>query len=386
MTVKNLLFLTLFLLCNQLFAQHIDSVDVSGKHLRYNPVRHAVPFLTISPDSRSSGMGDVGAATSPDIYSVNWNVGKLANIEGKTGIALGYTPWLKRLVKDIHLSYLTGYYRLDENQVFGGSLRYFSLGQVVFRDNTGQEITVFIPNEFAFDGAYSRKLGTSFSMGLAARYIFSNLTGTLSSGTDVLKPAHAFAVDLGSYYHTKLDVGDIPSVVTAGLAFTNIGTKVTYSANNKYFLPMNLRLGGGLAMELDDYNKLSLYADLNKLMVPTHADSIGSGSNTISVPVAIFKSFSDAPGVNGSVFREEMQEIMISVGVEYVYSKLFAVRAGYFHEHERKGNRKYVTAGAGLKFNALGIDLSYLIPVIAHHPLSQTIRFSLVLDIGAMSN
>lgn len=149
---------------------------------------------------------------------------------------------------------------------------------------------------------------------------------------------------------------------------------------------MNLRLGGGLAMELDDYNKLSLYADLNKLMVPTHADSIGSGSNTISVPVAIFKSFSDAPGVNGSVFREEMQEIMISVGVEYVYSKLFAVRAGYFHEHERKGNRKYVTAGAGLKFNALGIDLSYLIPVIAHHPLSQTIRFSLVLDIGAMSN
>lgn len=370
-----------------MFSQIGDSVDAGGRDLRYNPVRHAVPFLTISPDSRSSGMGDVGVATSPDIYSLNWNVGKLANIEGKTGIALGYTPWLKRLVKDIHLSYLTGYFRLDENQVFGGSLRYFSLGQVVFRDNTGKEITVFIPNEFAFDGAYSRKLGTSFSMGLAARYIFSNLTGTLSSGTDVLRPAHAFAVDLGSYYHTKLDLGDYPSVITAGLAFTNVGTKVTYSANNKYFLPMNMRLGGGLAMELDNYNELSFFLDLNKLMVPTHVDgTAGSGSNSISVPVAIFKSFSDAPGVNGSVFREEMQEIMVSVGAEYVYSELFAVRAGYFHEHERKGNRKYITAGAGLKFNTLGIDLSYLIPVIAHHPLAQTIRFSIVLDIGAMTN
>ena len=224
-------------------------------------------------------------------------------------------------------------------------------------------------------------------MGLAARYIFSNLTGgSYSSGTEVLKPAHAFAVDLGSYYHTKLELGDFPSVVTAGLAFTNVGTKVTYSENNKYFLPMNMRLGGGLNMELDNYNKLSLFADLNKLMVPTHADSLGSGSNTISVPVAIFKSFSDAPGVNGNVFREEIQEIMISVGAEYVYSELFAIRVGYFHEHERKGNRKYITAGAGLKFNALGIDLSYLIPVIAHHPLAQTIRFSLVLDIGAMTN
>ncbi len=384
MTFRFFLFVTLFLFCQQLIAQSIDSTDIGGRDLRYNPIRHSVPFLTISPDSRSSGMGDIGAATSPDIFSINWNVGKLANIEGQTGLALGYTPWLKKLVNDINLSYLTGYYRLDENQVVGGSLRYFSLGEIVFRNNDGQEMKVFIPNEFAIDGAYSRKLGPSFSMGLAARYIYSNLTGTYSPGNETLRPASALAVDLGSYYHSKLTLGEYPSVVTAGLALTNIGTKVTYSENNKNFLPMNMRLGGGLAMELDDYNAVSFFVDLNKLLVPTPSANGDNGSNSVSVPVAIFKSFNDAPGVNGSVIKEELQEIMVSLGFEYVYDKKLAFRTGYFHENERKGNRKYVTAGAGFKFNALGMDLSYLIPVVANHPLAQTIRFSIVLDIGSM--
>jgi hypothetical protein len=389
MTTRLFLLISTVIASQLLTAQTIgDSTDVGGRDVRYNPIRHAVPFLTISPDSRSAGMGDIGVATSPDPYSINWNVGKLANIEGQTGLAFGYTPWLQKLVKDIHLSYLTGYYRLDENQVVGGSMRYFSLGEIIFRDNTGQEIRAFIPNEFAFDGAYSRKLGPSFSMGLAARYIYSNLTGTFSSGTETLKAANAFAIDLGSYYHQKVNVGDYPSKVTAGLALTNIGNKVTYSENNKNFLPMNMRLGGGLAMELDAYNAVSFFVDLNKLMVPTpgNANDTTPNNQNTSVAAAIFQSFNDAPGVNGSVMKEELQEIMWSVGFEYLYDKKLAIRTGYFYEHERKGNRKYITAGAGFKLNVLSMDLSYLIPTAANHPLAQTLRFSIVLDLGAMMN
>lgn len=385
MTTRIFLLTLLVILCQQLSSQQLDSItDVGGRNLRYNPVRHAVSFLTITPDSRAAGMGDVGVATTPDLFSVNWNVGKLANIDGQTGLAFGYTPWLKQLVKDIHLSYLTGFYRLDENQVVSGSLRYFSLGQIIFRDNTGNEIRAFIPNEFSFDASYSRKLGSSFSMGLAARYIYSNLTGRSSLGTEMLRPAGAFSVDLGSYYHTKANLGDYPSKITAGLSFTNIGTKITYSENNKNFLPMAMRLGGGLVMDLDKYNAMSFYADFSKLLVPSTSSFTDYSSQSMSVPVAIFKSFSDAPGVDGSVLKEELQEVMASFGVEYVYDKILAIRAGYFHENERKGNRKFVTAGAGIKLNSLGIDLSYLIPIVARHPLAQTLRFSITLDLGAM--
>ncbi len=389
MTTRIFIAFSLVLISHVLIAQSVgDTTDASGRNLRYNPIRHAAPFLTISPDSRSAGMGDVGVATAPDPFSINWNVGKLANIDGKTGLALGYTPWLQKLVKDIHLSYLTGYYRLDENQVVGGSLRYFSLGEIIFRDNAGEETKRHTPNEFALDGAYSRKLGTSFSMGLAGRYIYSNLTGAMTSGNETLKAAHAFSVDLGAYYHQKANLMDYPSKISAGLALTNIGSKVTYSENNKNFLPMNMRLGGGVAMELDAYNAVTFLVDLNKLMVPTPGvttdDAINS-QNT-SVAAAIFQSFSDAPGVNGSVMKEELQEIMWSFGFEYLYDKKLAIRTGYFHEHERKGNRKYVTAGAGFKLNMLSMDLSYLIPTVANHPLAQTIRFSIILDLGAMVN
>ncbi|MDD4747465.1 MAG: type IX secretion system outer membrane channel protein PorV [Salinivirgaceae bacterium] len=386
MTNKLLLSILALFLFTTVFGQMSDDEDLGGRDIRYNPIRHAAPFLTISPDSRSSGMGDVGVATTPDAYSSNWNIGKLANIDGQTGIALGYTPWLKSLVNDIHLSYLTGYFRLDENQVVSGSLRYFSLGEITFRDNTGGEIRQFIPNEFAIDGGYSRRLGPTFSMGISGRYMYSNLTGTMTSGSETLKAGHAFAVDLGSYYHQDVNLGEYNGKVTAGLAFTNIGTKVTYSENNKNFLPMNLRLGTGLLIDLDQYNSIAFYLDMNKLLVPTPdpTDSLDYNRQNTSVAAAIFQSFSDAPGVNGSVFKEEIQEIMWSFGVEYLYDKKLAIRTGYFHENARKGNRKYITAGAGFKLNVLSMDLSYLISTEANHPLSKTLRFSLVLDIGAM--
>lgn len=380
--IATLLFITFT--TNILTAQNPDDPDILGR--KFNPIKHALPFLTISPDSRSAGMGDVGVSTSADAYSTNWNVGKLASIEGKAGIGLGYTPWLRKLnVKDINLTYLSGYYRLDENQVVGTSLRYFSLGSMIFTDNQGNVIKDFNPNEFALDASYSRSLGPNFFMGLSARYIYSNLTGTMQLGNETLKPANAFAVDLGAFYKKEIRLGDYPTVITGGLAFTNVGTKVTYSENNKNFLPMNLRLGGGMNHELDQYNQLGYYVEVNKLMVPTPdiRDTLNSYQN-LSVASAIFQSFSDAPGYNTSKFKEELQEIMWSFGVEYIYDKKFAIRAGYFHENEFKGNRKYVTAGAGFKLNMLSMDISYLIPTVANHPLAQTLRFSLVLDLGAL--
>lgn len=392
MRIKMLLPLAGLMLPLCAFSQGVNDITVSGRDSRYNALRYAASFLTIAPDSRASGMGDLGVATSPDAYSTAWNVGKLANIESGMGLALGYTPWLQKLVKDIDLAYLTGYYRIDENQVIGGALRYFSLGEMIFRDNNGIETMVFNPNEFSLDGSYSRRLGESFSMGLSARYIYSNLAGNYTSGGETMNPAHAFAVDLGAYYHTKVRLGDYPSTITAGLSISNIGSKITYSANNKNFLPMNLRLGGGLLANLDQYNSLGIYLDLNKLLLPTpkiyaDGDSLTYWSSQgISVASAIFKSFTDG-NYQGSVFKEEMQEINLSIGAEYIYDKKFFVRTGFFYEHERKGGRKYLTAGAGLKLNVFGLDISYLIPTVpGGHPLAQTLRFSLVLDIGAMGD
>ncbi|HON18646.1 MAG TPA: type IX secretion system outer membrane channel protein PorV [Salinivirgaceae bacterium] len=384
MNQKPIVVLLSSILVSTISAQNPNDPDILGR--KFNPIKHALPFLTISPDSRSAGMGDVGVATSPDAYSINWNIGKLANIDGKTGIGLGYTPWLRKLnVKDINLTYLSGYYRIDENQVLASSLRYFSLGSMIFTDNQGNPIKDFNPNEFSFDAGYSRRLGPKFSMGLASRFIYSNLTGTMQLGSETLKPAKAFSIDLGAFYQNQTRLGDYPSKITAGIAFTNIGTKVTYSENNKNFLPMNLRLGGGLNLELDQYNGLGFYVDLNKLLVPTPdpRDTLNSNQN-ISVASAIFQSFSDAPGYHSSKYREELQEIMWSVGIEYLYDKKLAIRTGYFYENEFKGNRKYFTAGAGFKLNVLSMDISYLIPTVANHPLAQTLRFSLVLDLGAM--
>lgn len=362
--------------------------ELQGKE--YNPIRTAVPFLMIAPDSRSAGMGDVGAATTPDEGSMYWNPAKLSFIENDFGMSVSYTPWLRFLVDDINLAYLTGHYRLDENQVVGASLRYFSLGDIQFTDNQGEAIKTFNPNEFSLSGTYARRLGEVFSMALSARYIHSNLTGSTDDNTH---PGNAFAFDLGLFYTQDVSVGGKDAKMNYGLAFSNIGSKVAYSETTKNFLPMNMRLGGAFMYQLDDYNSLGIALDFNKLLAPTTTYSLNQDSlvvaddvSDVSVATAIVESFYDAPGISGmTTFEEELKEINTSIGVEYWYDKKLAFRAGYFYEPREKGNRKYFTMGAGLRLNVFGIDVAYLIPTTANNPLKNTIRFSLLFNFDAMA-
>lgn len=363
-----------------------------------NPVESAVPFLTIAPDSRSGGMGDVGAATSPDINSMHWNPAKYAFIENDGGIAISYSPWLRNLVGDIDLAYLSAYKRIDRQQVIAASLVYFSLGEIDFTDDRGQLIRPGKPNEFAIDVAYSRIFGANFSGGIAFRYIRSDLSTGLTVNDVATKAGQAFAADASVYYNTKLTLGDKDSKLAFGLNISNIGNKISYTSDlDKDYIPINMRLGAAFTVDLDDYNSITVASDINKLLVPTRpvywtkadgSDSISaSGKRYIrlgkdpDVPVVkgIFQSFYDSPGG----FKEELREITYSVGLEYWYRKQFALRGGYFHENEYKGNRKFFTLGVGLKLNVLGLDFSYLIPTYAHHPLANTLRFSISFDFDA---
>jgi hypothetical protein len=362
----------------------------------------AVPFLIISPDSRAGGMGDAGVASSPDANSIHWNPAKMAFLKKKMGFSLSYTPWLRALVPDINIAYLSWYYRVKKKGMFAGSLRYFSLGNIVFTDIAGNNIGQFNPNEFALDGSYSTNLGEDFSVGGSARYIYSNLTGGQSAGGATTKPGQAFAVDISCYYRKdKVDVGGKKSIVTAGLNFSNIGSKISYTNTGvKDFIPINMRLGSGLEMELDEYNSIAFNVDINKMMVPTppsyKRDAQGNpikdanGSYIIdagkdpnrSVVSGMFGSFNDAP----AGFQEELREYNLSGGMEYWYNKQFAIRAGYFHEHETKGNRKYFTLGMGLRYNVFGLDMAYLIPTVQRHPLQNTLRFTLHFDLEAFKS
>ena len=331
----------------------LTTQELSG---RVNTITTAVPFLLICPDSRSGAMGEVGAATPADGNSIHWNVAKLAFAEKKSGAAINVTPWLKQLVPDIYLYYISGYSKISKTQAIGASLRYFSLGNITFTDIVGNTTGQFRPNEFALDLAYSQKLSQTFSAGLAVRYIRSNLTGnyTLSNG-QATKAGTSTAVDLGFYYNSKkFELNGKKAIATAGLVFSNIGSKVSYSVQRD-FIPMNLRLGAGLKMIIDEYNTFGFYGDINKLLVPTPPiylkdsrgnDSINSSTQekiitagkdpNIGIAKGILQSFNDAPG--GS--SEELKEINYSVGFEYWYAKTFAVRAGYFNEAKTKGNRK----------------------------------------------
>lgn len=366
-----------------------------------NTITTSVPFLLISPDSRAGGMGEVGAATSADVNSFHWNVSKLAFSEKKMGLGISYTPWLRALVPDINLAYLSFYNKLDKDQAIGGSMRYFSLGNITFTDIVGNPIGQFKPNEFALDFGYARKLGDNFSGGMTARFIYSNLTGGINVQGAGTKPGTSFAVDLsGTYRNTKIKVGDKKSEIQAGLNISNIGAKISYSNTaNKDFIPINMRIGSTLTMHLDDYNDLSFSVDINKLLVPSppvyELDTNGSpkvdpntGQYVIaagkdpnrSVPAGIFGSFNDAPGG----FKEELREFNPSVGMEYWYNKQFAVRAGYFYEHPLKGNRQFFTLGAGLRYNVFGFDFAYLVPTNRQRsPLENTLRFTLTFDFDA---
>jgi hypothetical protein len=390
-------------LVNSLNAQ-INYNQISGQQIntRVNTITTAVPFLMISPDSRAGGMGDAGVASSADANSVHWNASKLAFAEKKMAIGVSYTPWLRALVPDINLAYLSGYYKTKKNGTFGGSLRYFSLGDITFTDINGNTIGQFRPNEFALDVCYALKLSNVFSMGGAVRYVNSNLTGGTFVDGSATKPGRTLAVDISATYRNeKIKLGGKEGILTFGANISNIGGKMSYSnrnsATNSNFLPINLRLGGSLALNLDDYNSITFLADANKLLVPTppiyQLDSKGnvipdgSGGYKIAygqdpnrgVASGIFGSFSDAPG--GA--KEELKEINYSLGMEYWYNKLFAIRGGYFYENPLKGNRQYVTLGAGVKYNVFGLDFAYLIPTKQRNPLENTLRFSLTFDFDA---
>jgi len=354
-----------------------------------NAIQTVVPFLTIAPDSRAGAMGDAGVATTPDVYSMHWNPAKLAFIDGKGGVGISYSPWLRNLVPDINIAYLTGYYRIDDKQVASASLLYSSLGDVPFTNDFGDLERTFNPNELAFDLGYSRKFAEKFSGGIAFRFIYSNLTGGAFAGGAATKPGISFAADISGYYRSDVDLFSKDGEIAFGLNFSNIGSKMSYSdAQTNDFIPMIFRVGTSATVEFDNYNKLTLTLDLNKLLVPTppiyntDMEIIDGKDPNVSVPIAIFQSFYDAPGG----FREEMREITYSLGTEYWYNNQFAIRGGYFHENETKGNRKYFTTGAGFKLKGFTIDFSYLMPLAQNHPLARTLRFSLSFDSSSLSD
>jgi hypothetical protein len=371
--------------------------------LQLNTITTAVPFLLIAPDSRAGAMGDVGVASSPDANSLHWNVAKLAFIEKEMGVSVSYSPWLRKLVPDISLSYISGYKKLGKDNAIGASLRYFSLGDIKFTNDQGDAIGDFNPAEFAFDVGYSQKFGERFSGGLAVRYVSSNLTGGIAAQGQETKTGRSFAVDIGGFYtNDEMEVFGQDAIFNLGLNVSNIGAKISYTNDAiKDFIPINLRIGQSLTFVLDDYNSFSFLTDINKLLVPTppvyDTDETGNpiidpvtGDQVIEsgkdpdVPVVsgIFQSFSDAPGG----FSEELREYNISAGLEYLYNKQFAVRAGYFHESATKGNRKYITAGLGLKLSVFSIDFSYLISTTQENPLANTVRFTLMFDFAAFKD
>ncbi len=349
-----------------------------------NVVTTAVPFLRISPDARSGGMGDIGVATSPDASSGFWNIGKVAFNESKGGIAATYTPWLKDLVNDVYLASLAGYYKFADNQAINMSLRYFSLGNIEFTDGSGTLQGSGKPREFSIDLGYSRKLTDKVGLGVALRYINSDLASGAVSGGNTYKVGSSVAGDIGFYYDNKSEAGNGWAF---GATITNLGAKVSYTdnADAKDFIPSNLGLGTTWTKNFNEQNKITFGLDVNKLLVPTPPTNL-SDPNAIAdyrnkgVVGSWFSSFGDAPGG----FSEELKEFQVSAGFEYWYNNQFALRAGYFYEDKTKGNRRYFTAGLGIKYNIFGLNFSYLLPSgngVSRNPLSNTLRFSILFDL-----
>jgi hypothetical protein len=374
----------IFLLIFQLSLSLNTTAQISTQELsgRVNTITSAVPFLMITPDSRAGGMGEMGVASSPDANSQYWNAAKYSFIKDDFGISMSYTPWLQELVDDIHLLYLSGYKKFKRGKAFGASLRYFSLGNITFTDLQGGTIRDFEPNEFSLDASYSMLFTDGFSGAVTMRYIYSNLTGGITSGNSNTHPGHAVAGDLSMFYTKDISFFGNPSNMSYGFQVSNIGNKISYTDDSESnFLPTNLRIGGSLTVEIDDFNSLLVGTELNKLLVPTppiyEGDSIIAGKDPdVSVPTGMWQSFSDAPGG----FTEEFNEINWSFGVEYWYNKRFALRTGYFYEHATKGNRKFFDIGVGLKLNVFQLDFAYLIALQQTNPLANTLRFSLLFD------
>jgi hypothetical protein len=396
--------------CNFVGAQGTNpNQEQVAQDIQLNTITTAVPFLLINPDSRAGGMGEIGAATSADMYSIYWNTSKLAFAKEKMGFSTSYSPWLRAIAQDMHLSFLTGYYKINDKQAVTGSLRFFSLGNITFTDEAANKIRDFVPSEFEFTGGYALKLSEKLALGMNGKFVFSNLTGgTLVAGANT-KPATAGAADVSlSYFENDMKIAGNRAELGLGLVLSNIGNKVSYTnaSGPRDFLPANLRLGSALSIDPDEYNRFTFGIDVNKLLVPTPPLQPNSTNNPTpflvgrdnNVPViaGIFQSFYDAPGrilydanneaviengevqiKSGSRFGEELREINFGIGTEYVYNKTIAVRAGYFHEHRSKGNRRYLTFGLGMRYSKLAIDLSYIASLVQQNPLANTLRFSL---------
>ena len=357
----------------------------------FNPVKTSVTSQTIAPDARAAGMGDVGAATDPNVVSQYWNPAKYPFTISRAGVALNYTPWLRQLVNDMDLAYLAGYYRIGDYSAVSASLRYFSLGEVYLTENYENGMTIN-PYEMSFDVAYSLMLSENFSLGAAVRWIYSDLTYKYTSDTS---PGSAFAADLSAYYQKYVNIGQRECQLGLGLNISNIGSKISFGGdNNSEFIPTNLRLGASLMVPIDEYNRFTIAADATKLLVPTYPQQQDGESSEdyqerlqkdyydVSSISGIFKSFGDAPGG----FSEELKEIYWSVGGEYVYHDQFSVRAGYHHESATKGNRKYFTVGAGFKMSVFSLDAGYVIATAKSNPLDQTLRFTLSFDMDGIKD
>ena len=356
----------------------------------FNPVNTSVTSQTIAPDARSAGMGDVGVATDPNVVSQYWNPAKYPFTISRAGVALNYTPWLRELVNDMDLAYLAGYYRIGDYSAVSASLRYFSLGEVFL--GTSDDAMTINPYEMSLDVAYSLMLSETFSIGAAVRWIYSDLTYDYTSDT---APGSAFAADLACYYQNYINLGQRECQLGLGLNISNIGSKISFGGdNNSEFIPTNMRLGASLMIPIDEYNRFTIAADANKLLVPTYPkqedgestedyqERVQKNYYDVSSISGIFKSFGDAPGG----LKEELQEVQWSVGGEYVYHDKFALRAGYHHESANKGNRKYFTVGAGFKMSVFSLDAGYVIATAKSNPLDQTLRFSLSFDMDGLKD
>lgn len=369
------------------------AVKAQDKTNMFNPVNSAVTSQTIAPDARSAGMGDVGVATDPDAASQFWNPAKYPFCISRAGVALNYTPWLRQLVSDMDLAYLSGYYRIGDYSAVSGSLRYFSLGEVMLSSGQGEQYDMTInPYEMSLDVAYSLMLSETFSISAGVRWIYSDLTYDYNEDT---APGSAFAADLSCYYQNYINLGQRECQLGLGLNISNIGSKITFGGSDESeFIPTNMRLGAALMIPVNEYNRFTIAADANKLLVPTYPkqnedepdneyqDRLRKDYYDVSSISGIFKSFSDAP----RGFKEELEEIQWSIGAEFVYNDQFSLRAGYHHESENKGNRKYFTVGAGFKMNVFSLDAGYVIATAKSNPLDQTLRVSLTFDMDGIKD
>ncbi len=366
------------------------TVKAQDTKSQFNPIEHAVVSQTIAPDARAAGMGDVGAATDPDVNSQYWNPAKYPFCISRAGISLNYTPWLRQLVNDISLAYVSGYYRIGDYSAISGSLRYFSLGEVM--TSMEENAMTVKPYEMSIDVAYSLMLSEKFSIAAAIRWLYSDLRYDYSEDSS---PASAFAADLALYYNNYINIGQRECQLGLGMNISNVGSKIKYFGDDRSnFLPANLRLGASLMVPINEYNRFTIAADANKLLVPTipkqedgeskedYEQRVIEEYNDIGSIAGIFKSFHDAPGG----FKEELQEIQWSVGAEYTYHDQFTLRAGYHHQSENKGNLKYFTVGGGFRMSVFSLDVGYVIATAKSNPLDQTLRFTLAFDMDGIKD